>query len=218
MSRIIKDLDSFSKEIELNEEFSWGNLLSGVLNLAGTGFQKTIKEKIAAVVLEKIGILPDTILSQIVQEVVDAIPIKDYPDILTGEKANVEYLAPFMVQAITEFFERRGLDPLAKQIGIDPNGWIYSTIRNGLQSPQGREKLKSFFIEAFGGKNAEGSVARDAFSSLTKQEKDKLSSGAKQKIYQMSGRSLEKEPAQSGSDKGESNYISSFIKSITGEK
>jgi hypothetical protein len=214
MSRIIKDLNSFSHESELNEEFNWGNALSSVMGIAGTGFQKTIKEKIAAVILEKIGILEDTILSQIVQEVVDQIPFKDYPAILTGEKANVEYLAPKMTQAITEFFERRGLDPIAQQIGIDPKGWLYSTIRNGLQSPQGKEKLKSFFIEAFGGKDAKGSVARDAFSDLPKADKDKISDEVEKKLSTMYGKPIDTETAKPE----ESNYFSDFLKSFSGTK
>jgi hypothetical protein len=211
MSRIIKDRFSFSEEPELKEEFNWGNALSSIMGIAGTGFQKTIKEKIAAVILDKIGIMEDTILSQIVQEVVDAIPFKDYPAILTGEKANVEYLAPYMAQAITEFFERRGLDPIAQQIGIDPKGWLYSTIRNGLQSPQGKEKLKNFFVEAFGGKDSKGSVARDAFSDLSKADKDKISGEVEKKLSMMDGKSDNQKNEEPG-------YLSDFLKSFSGTK
>lgn len=210
MSKIIKDLNTFSDEVQLNEDFSWGGLISGAFNFASTGLRKTVKEKIAAIILEQIGIKQDSLFSGIVQEAVDAIPIKDYPALITGEKANIEYLAPKMAQAISEFFERKGFDPIAEQMGIDSKGWLYSTIRNGLQSPEGKERLKSMLIEAFGGKDAKGSVARDAISDLPKEDKQKISDEVKKKLGIMYGKKVEMEPEKKG------DYISDFWSSLLG--
>ena len=182
MTKIIKDLNTFSEELRINEEFNLGNLLSGALDFAGEGLRRTIKEKIAASIMEIVGVEENSLLSGLVQEVVEEIPVKDYPSILAGDKANVEYLAPHIVVAIEKFIERKGFDPIAEKIGIDPRGWLYKTIINGVQSPEGREKLKLMLIDAFGGKNAKGSVARDAISSLLPGQKEQLSDSVKKQI------------------------------------
>ena len=168
MSKIIKDFDSFSAE-NTNESFEWndlGNFFSGILGFAGEGLRKTIKQKVAASLMEKIGVEENSTLSVLIQEVVDQIPVKDYPALFTGEKANVEYLAPLMSKTIQEFIQRKGIDTLAQQMGIKVNGWLYSTLREGLQSENGRKIIEDMLISAFGGENAKGSIARDAIADL----------------------------------------------------
>jgi hypothetical protein len=216
MTRIIKDLGSFTESEKINEDFSWGNLISGALDLGGEGLRKTIKEKIAASIMEKFGILDDSIFSGLIQEVVDAIPVKDYPGIIMGEKANVDYLAPFMVQAIGEFVERKGLDTFAESLGLDPRGWLYSTIANSLQTERGKETLKNLFVEAFGGKGAQGSVARDAISGLPQRDKVKISDSVKKKLSTLYGKPVDMEPKKD--DKGVGDYISDFWHSLLGDK
>jgi hypothetical protein len=215
MTRIIKDLNTFSEETSLNEDFSWGNLLSGALDFAGEGVRKTIKEKIAASIMETFGIMENSLLSAFVQEIVEKIPVKDYPGIIMGEKANVDYLAPIMVEAMDEFIERKGFDALAEQLGIEPNGWLYRIIVNGIQSPSGKEKLKQMFVEAFGGKDATGSVARDAISSLPVKDKKLISDNVKKKLSSYYGKSVEMEPDKS---KGFGDYVSDFWHSLIGDK
>jgi hypothetical protein len=216
MPRIIKDLKSFNNNEKLNEDFSWGNLISGALDLGGQGLRKTIKEKIAASIMEKFGVRDNSIFSGLVQEVVDAIPVKDYPEIIMGEKANVEYLAPFMVQAIGEFIERKGLDTLADSLGLDPRGWLYSTLVNSFQTDKGKETLKNLFVEAFGGKESKGSVARDAISGLPDRDKAKISDSVKQRISTLYGKNVEMEPAKD--TKGIGDYASDFWHSLLGDK
>lgn len=215
MTKIIKDLNTFSEELRINEEFNLGNLLSGALDFAGEGLRRTIKEKIAASIMEIIGVEENSLLSGLVQEVVEEIPVKDYPSILTGDKANVEYLAPHIVVAMEKFIERKGFDPIAEKIGIDPRGWLYKTIINGVQSPEGREKLKLMLIDAFGGKNAKGSVARDAISSLLPGQKEQLSDSVKKEIASVYGKSVKPEEKI---EKGLGDYASAFLGSLFGNK
>jgi hypothetical protein len=214
MSRIIKDLNSFSQESELNEEFNWGNLFSGILDFGGEGLRKTVKEKIAALLLEKIGISEDSVLSGLIQQIVDAIPIKDYSAIITGEKANVDYLAPKMVQAMQEFIERKGFDPIAEKLGIEPKGWLYGIIINGFQSPEGKARLEKMLIDAFGGENAKGSVFRDAISELPKTEKDKISGEVEKKLTTIYG----KQPGQQMEAPQDGKFLVDFWKSFSETK
>jgi hypothetical protein len=148
MTKIIK-LNEFE---EVNENLTMGEVLFGkVLPFLGEGFIKTLKQKIAAILMEKIGILEDSKFSIIIQELVDAIPAKDLPGLMTGEKANAEYLAPKLAQACQEYIQRKGLDSLFEPFGIDPNGWLASTVREGIQSEIGQDKLEAFFVSALGG-------------------------------------------------------------------
>ena len=217
MSRIIKNFDSFSDE-ETNESFQFsdlGGFFDGLLGFAGEGLRKTIKQKVAAKLMEQIGVEENSNMSVIVQEVVDQIPIEDYPELLTGEKANVDYLAPLMAKALQEFIQRKGLDSLATQMGIKPTGWLYSTLREGLQSEKGKAIIENALIEAFGGPGAKGSVGRDALASLSDTDKNQLSSIARDKASQFYGNPSS--ASQSNSDKGAMDYLSTFWNSLTGK-
>lgn len=215
MSKIIKDFDSFSAE-NTNEAFEWsdlGNMFSGIVGFAGEGLRKTIKQKVAASLMERLGIEENSTLSVLIQEVVDQIPVKDYPALFTGEKANVEYLAPLMSKTLQEFIQRKGIDTLAQQLGITTNGWLYSTLREGLQSENGRKIMEDMLISAFGGKGAKGSIARDAISDLDPRSKGELADVIKNKASQFYGKS---EPKKE--EKGISDYLSTFMSSLTGNK
>jgi|TARA_R110000868_G_scaffold15235_2_gene69582 hypothetical protein len=218
MSRIIKNFDSFSDE-ETNESFQFsdlGGFFDGLLGFAGEGLRKTIKQKVAAKLMEQIGVEENSNMSVIVQEVVDQIPIEDYPELLTGEKANVDYLAPLMAKALQEFIQRKGLDSLATQMGIKPTGWLYSTLREGLQSEKGKAIIENALIEAFGGPGAKGSVGRDALASLSDTDKNQLSSIARDKASQFYGNTSS--ASQSDRDRGAMDYLSTFWNSLTGKK
>lgn len=215
MSKIIKDFNSFSAE-NTNEAFEWsdlGNMFSGIVGFAGEGLRKTIKQKVAASLMERLGIEENSTLSVLVQEVVDQIPVKDYPALFTGEKANVEYLAPLMSKTLQEFIQRKGIDTLAQQLGIKTNGWLYSTLREGLQSENGRKIMEDMLISAFGGKGADGSIARDAISDLDPRSKDQLSDAIKSKASQFYGKTEPREES-----KGASDYLSTFMSALTGNK
>ncbi len=216
MSRIIKDFDSFSDN-SVNEEFSWdgvGNFFTGLFGFAGEGLRKTIKQKVAAKLMEQLGVKENSNMSAIVQEVVDQIPVSDYPKLLTGENANVEYLAPILAKSLQEFIQRKGFDSLAVQMGIEPNGWLYSTLREGLQSERGRMIIENALIEAFGGPSAKGSVGRDAISALDSSDKEELVNAARNKASQIYGKP--NTVSQSKEGKGAMDYLSTFWNSLTG--
>jgi hypothetical protein len=178
MTKIVK-LDEFN---HMNEDLSMGEILFGkVLPFMGEGFIKTLKQKIAATLMEKIGILEDSKFSIIIQELVDSIPVKDIPGLITGEKANAEYLAPKLAQACQEYIQRKGLDSLFEPFGIDPNGWLASTVREGLQSELGQEKIEAFFIAALGGEK----LLTGALSKLDPEDKRAVDSALVQQAAKM---------------------------------
>jgi len=174
----IKDFDSFSVNEDLN--FNLSGILSKVLPVLGTGFTKTVKQKFAAILLEKLGIMENTMLSGLVQEFVDQIPVSDIPGIITGDNINAEYFAPKFAGFLQEFVQRKGLDTIATQIGIKPDGWIYSILRESLQTQIGKEKLTKFFLSAFGGDN----IGQSALSQLDPSDKNRFSDALSQRIGQ----------------------------------
>lgn len=194
MSKIVK-LNEFEST---NENLTMGELLFGkVLPFMGEGFIKTLKQKIAAILMEKIGILEDSKFSIIIQELVDAIPAKDIPGLMTGEKANAEYLAPKLAQACQEYIQRKGLDSLFEPFGIDPNGWLASTIREGLQSEIGQDKLEAFFISALGGEK----LLTGALAKLDPKDKEAVNSALVQQAAKMYPTKAEGKGASMPSDK-----------------
>ena len=217
MSRIIKDFDSFSGE-KTNESFQFsdlGGFFNGLLGFAGEGLRKTIKQKVAAKLMEQIGVEENSNMSVILQEVVDQIPISDYPKLLTGEKANVEYLAPMMAKALQEFIQRKGLDTLATQMGIKPTGWLYSTLREGLQSEKGKKMIEDALVQAFGGPGAKGSIGMDAIAALDPNDKSQLSSIAREKASQFYGKSGNVSKPEG--NRGAMDYLSTFWDALSGK-
>jgi hypothetical protein len=220
MSRIIKNFDSFSHE-EVNEAFQLsdlGGFFSGLVDFAGEGIQRTIKQKIAAKLMEQLGVEENSILSSLIQEAVSGIPISDYPKLLTGENANVEYLAPLMAESIQRLIERKGLDGIAKQIGFSvdpPNNKIYSVVRNGLQGQIGKEKLTKLIISIMGGESAKGSIGADALNSLDPRDKKQLSDAMKNKAAQFYGNTNTASQSKTGNNP--MDYISTFLNSLSGK-
>jgi len=178
----VKKFEEFSS---VNEEFSLDsvkNFLGGLLPSLGSGFTKTLKQKLAAVILEKFGIEENSELSVIVQEFVDQIPPTDIPGIISGEKATPEYFAPRMAGFVQEYVQRKGLDNIAAKLGISTTGWIYSTLRETLQEQIGKEKLTKFFLDLFG---AETSViGKEALMGLDPKSKEMFSSAINQRASQ----------------------------------
>ena len=170
MQRILK-LDEFKKDQDsLDENIDLSGILGKVLPSLGTGFIKTLKQKLAAVLMEKIGVKENSNFSVIIQELVDSIEFSEMPGLITGENANAEFLAPRLAQAVQEYIQRKGMDSLIEPLGLEPNGWMYSTIRESLQGELGKEKLTVFFMSAFTGK----SLASETIASLSSKEKEKL--------------------------------------------
>ena len=84
-----------------------------------------------------------------VQEFVATIPFSDIPGIITGEKANAEYFVPKLAEFIPRFFQRKGIDTIASSLGINSTGWLYSTLRNMLETDLGKQNLNKFLNSLF---------------------------------------------------------------------
>lgn len=169
----IKSFEDFSHDSnKVNEDLisDVNSIFGRMLPLLGTGFVKTVKQKLAASLLEKLGISENTEASTIIQEVVDAIEIKEIPGLLTGKNANAQFLAPRLAQAVQEYIQRKGFDSLYTQFGIMPNGWLASIIRESLQERMGKENLTKFFLKVLG----EEPVAKDVMNKLDAESKEKM--------------------------------------------
>jgi hypothetical protein len=177
----IKKFEDFSYDSEPIQE-GFMDDVTGVIGkmipLLGTGFIKTVKQKLAATLLEKLGILENSAASVIVQELVDSIEIKEMPGLLTGENANAEFLAPRLAQAVQEYIQRKGFDSLYVPFGIDPNGWLASTIRESFQEEVGKERLTEFFLNALGGE----SVGKDVLNKLDPKSKEQFKDALTQQL------------------------------------
>lgn len=180
MSNIKKFEDFVHNSSTVNEGFldDITNVVGRMIPLLGTGFIKTIKQKLAATLLEKLGINENTPASTVVQELVDSIEIKEMPGLLTGENANAEFLAPRLAQAVQEYIQRKGFDSLYVPFGVNPNGWLASTIREGLQEEVGKERLTNFFLKALGGE----SLGKEIVGKLDDKSKEQLKDAFSQQL------------------------------------
>lgn len=177
----IKSFEDFSHDSnKVNEDLisDVNSIFGRMLPLLGTGFVKTVKQKLAASLLEKLGISENTEASTIIQEVVDAIEIKEIPGLLTGKNANAQFLAPRLAQAVQEYIQRKGFDSLYTQFGIMPNGWLASIIRESLQERMGKENLTKFFLKVLG----EEPVGKDVINKLDDESKEKMKDALSQQL------------------------------------
>jgi hypothetical protein len=209
MSNIKKFEDFPYNQESVNEGFldDVTSIIGKMVPFLGTGFIKTIKQKLAATLLEKLGIMENTAASTIIQELVDAIEVKEMPGLLTGENANAEFLAPRLAQAVQEYIQRKGFDSLYVPFGIDPNGWLASTIREGFQEEVGKERLTKFFLKALGGEP------------IGKELVNKLDPKDKNQIKDALSRQLAKEyptKSKSGSESGFMDTVGSIWDKFTG--
>lgn len=149
MSSIIKNFDDFQNEKGLDES----NMFSSLFSKATTAVTDVITTKITAYLLNLLGISEKSIFSTLVQEFIEQIPIKDYITVFFGRKVDSNYLAPKAADATMEFLTREGFDGIAKNLGIEEDGFIYRTITemisNEVKSKEFREKLEKFYFEAF---------------------------------------------------------------------
>jgi hypothetical protein len=158
MAGYVKTFESFSSnEDNLNEfDFDLGKILGGAADFFGPGLGDAAKIKLSKFLLQKIGIIdsPDSPLALIVQEVVAAIPVSDYPGILSGDNFNMRYFSPKLADATVNYIKVNGLDgilnPLAEKFGMDRNGWLYTTIVRSIveamkDEDQFKRKVSDFF-------------------------------------------------------------------------
>ena len=203
----IKRLDEF-----VNEDWSLTGILSSVLPSLGTGFTKTVKQKLAASLMDVIGIKPDTMLSTLLQEFVDQIPVADIPEIISGEKGGAEYFAPKMAAFVQETVQRKGMDTFAEKLGIDPNnGWLYPILRETLQGEIGKEKLTKFFLSLFD--SSKENIGDSAVKMLDPYNREKITNALKKKTKENSS------PLEMKKDDGFlSNLLSGMVDPNTWKK
>ena len=108
-----------------------------------------------------------------VQEFVATIPFSDIPGIITGEKANPEYFVPKLAEFIPRFFQRKGIDTIASSLGINSTGWLYSTLRNMLETDLGKQNLNKFLNSLFNVDSGH-SMGSSIISKLDPQDKEKM--------------------------------------------
>jgi hypothetical protein len=190
MSRV-KSFEDFSSKGSRIDESIFDDILGmfgKLLPVAGEGFIRTIKQKISAAIIEKIGVKENSMLSGFVQEVVASIPVKDIPGIITGSKTNTEYLVPLLAESTQNFIQRKGLEQLLEPLGAEPNGWLVATIRNAIQGEIGKKNLEKMFTSLLGAEPFSNSVM-DKFSP---EEKEQLSGSLAQQAMKVYPTSVKK--------------------------
>lgn len=217
MSRI-KSFEDFSSNPEVNEsiESIWDDftgILGKIIPVAGEGFIKTVKQKISAAIIEKVGIKENSTLSGLVQEIVSSIPVSDLPGLITGSKANAEYLAPVLAEATQNFIQRKGLEQLLEPLGAEPNGWLVATIRNSIQGEIGKDKLEKMYASLLGAE----SLAPSVMSKFTDAEKDKFTSDLAQqamKAYPTSYKGTSSGQSSGGSKESDFESLSKMFQGL----
>jgi len=225
MSNHIKSFESFSSGKSQKDsllEFDAGSLLTGAVNFFGPGLGSAVEQKLVEFLLNKLGIKPDTAASMLIQEVVEAIPMEDYPSILTGEKLNMAYLNPYLAEAIVDSVKRTGLDtifnPLAEKFGLEPGGLLTRTIVESFEA-LGEDELKKNIISILNFIAGIEFNAGEYASTLDAETQEKLSKGIGKALSMQSPLAIKranelkaKAKAETG---GESNWFSTLVGSLS---
>jgi len=227
MSNHIKSFESFSNKnsdsdglLEFN--FDAGSLLSGAVNFFGPGLGSAVEQKLVEFLLNKLGIKPDTAASMLIQEVVEAIPMEDYPSLLTGENLNMKYLNPYLAEAIVDSVKRTGLDPifgpLAEKFGLEPGGLLTRTFVESFEAlgeDELRKKVLSLLNFIAGIEFSSGEYA----ASLDPETQEKLSKGIGKALSTQSPLAIKKakELKAKAAERtgGESNWFSTLMGSLS---
>ena len=167
----VKNFDNFRSDSKVNEEFDFFDFLGKTWSIAGDALSSTLKQKIVAVLMEKFGVLENSLASEFLQQVVSNIPVGDYPEIFMGEKGNVKYFAPLLAKSIKFTVEKKGLDDIFKTFGFDSNGLIARTILNAIMQSDSLEKIENFILSLFG---EEANIGKEAMSALDQKERELL--------------------------------------------
>jgi|LakMenEpi03Aug12_release.lakeMendotaPanAssembly.Ray.scaffolds.fasta_scaffold597513_2 hypothetical protein len=204
-NRFIHSLDSFSKS-EKMDEADLTDMLSGFLGVAGDAVKREAKQKITAFLLEKLGIQEKSKFSRVVQEVVEEIPISDYPEIISGE-TNVEYWAPKFAKSIQGFLMSEGLNGMAESWGIDSSGFLYGSIKEALEeyftNPNFQNKFAETIISIMG-------PSLGAGKNLSNKSLSSVGSGMKDDILKYSQAAEDgKKPSRKEAD----SYLKDFFSS-----
>jgi hypothetical protein len=167
----VKNFDNFRSDSKVNEEFNFFDFLGKTWDIAGDALSSTVKQKVVAVLMEKFGILENSLASEFLQQVVSAIPVGDWPEILMGDKGDAKYFAPKMAEAIQFTVQKKGLDDIFKTFGFDSNGLIARTVLNAIMQNESKEKIENFILSLFG---EEANIGKEAMSALDQKERELL--------------------------------------------
>jgi len=227
MSNHIKSFESFSsgksqKDSLLEFDFDAGSLLTGAVNFFGPGLGSAVEQKLVEFLLNKLGIKPDSAASMLIQEVVEAIPMEDYPDLLTGEKLNMRYLNPYLAEAIVDSVKRKGLDtifnPLAENFGLEPGGLLTRTIVESFEE-LGEDELRKKIINLLNFISGIEFSAGEYASTLDPATQEKLSKGIGKALATQSPLAIKKAKELQAKVKGEagggSNWFSTLVGSLS---
>jgi len=179
MIKKIQSFDEFTgqKIEEANDSFFSFDFLGNLFTKGFDAFTDVLKNKATAYILKYLGIGENTILSQIVQQMVEQFEVKDYWGILFNGKADAMYLAPKAAKATQEFLISEGLDGIAEKLGVtDKNGYLFKTISEYIQNQTStgdfQKTLENFYLGLFG--SAPKNSAKDFVKGLTPGEKSKI--------------------------------------------
>lgn len=206
MPNRIKKLD----EYKVNEDFDIGSILSSVFPILGGAFADTIKGKITAALLEKIGLVEGSLLSTFFQEFVIEIPVGDYPRILSGD-SDANYWAPKLSDFARRFIERKGIDTIAEKMGIKPTGLAFTYFRNIFLSKEGQDKLTAFFASVIGASDIGG----EALKNLNPSEKSKLADIISKRMEKQGSVSSSQTQNRSSDGTNAWDVIQSFLGGLT---
>lgn len=208
MNSGIKNFSEFRESENLSEGLFDG--FKGLFDKGADAVSDVIKGKVVAYLLEMFGIKEGSSLSKVMQNFVEQIPIADLVPIVFKGKVNAKYLAPKAADATIEFLTEKGLDGIATEIGIEPNGLMYRTISelltNEIKRENFRKNLGEFYLDAFNGfKDADPAEFE---KSLTGSDKSKMERELKSKVLGY-GKKVDKEKLKG------SNLITDFLSQLT---
>lgn len=211
MGNSIKTFSEFKSENNLNVNEGIFDYVGNLISSAGSGLSDVIKGKAVAYLMNFFGIGEQSILSKLVQNFVEQIPVMDIFSILFQGKANSAYLAPKAADATIEFLTEKGLDGIAKDLKIETDGWIYRTVSemlsNEVRRKDFRQMLENFYLSAFNGFEPIGT--EEFTKSLTPSEQSKFSSSI-ENMAKKSGKEI------NVTAKEKPNMIDNFISSLMG--
>jgi hypothetical protein len=202
MSKFIKDFDGFLNEDKIEESIL--DTITSAFTSLGKGITDTIKQKVAAAMLAKLGIKEDSVWSVFIQEFVDEIPLSDYPLFLKGD-FDMKYWAPKIVKSFSAFLMREGLDNLAAKMGFDNKGWIYSTLRETLENEMKKEKFEENLVKLLTSLSGEG-MGDEINKSLTPDQREKISGS----LYDVAKKQTQQDTKDSSSGGALDSILSVF--------
>lgn len=185
----VKDFDNFQSDSNIDEGFDFFDFMGKTFDLAGDALASTVKQKVVAVLMEKFGILENSLASEFLQQCVSAIPLADWPSILFGDKGDLKYFAPKMAEAIQFTIEKKGLDSIFKSFGVDSNGLLARTILNAIMQNESKEKIEKFILSLFG---EDTNIGKEAIGLMDAKDKEILTSAMVKTAEQTPKFSLEK--------------------------